>query len=347
MTDERRRLLILFLAAAAVGLIGGSVVAWFVSPVQYTYVEPSELRPEPRVTYLQLVGASFAFEDDWTRAQFRLDALRDPNVARQLADVTDRAIAEGRPAPWLRALSRLSDQRGVRTAAMIIYLATPVAAFTPSFTPTPVKRPTFPPPTLTPTLPPTFAPPDTPTPLPTFTPTPVPLPGYLLIARDRICEPGLPQIRIVVQDEKGNGVPGVEVWVTWDDGADRFVTGLKPDKGQGYGDVDIQPVVTYAVAIAQSALPIATGIKTEQCPSSDPSQTILASWQLTFRPVPPTATPTPLPTLEATATLTPAATLTATALLTSTPGLTGAMTVTATAMSTFAPGATGAATRTP
>jgi hypothetical protein len=310
MTDERRRLLILFLVAAAVGLVGGLAVAWFASPVQYTYVEPSELRLESRVTYLQLVGASFAFEDDWTRARFRLDALRDPNVARQLADVTERAIAEGRPAPWLRALSRISDRLGVRTAAMIIYLATPVPAFTPSFTPTPVRRPTLPPPTLTPTLPPTFAPPDTPTPLPTFTPTPAPLPAYLLIARDRICAPGAPQIRVVVQDEKGDEAPGVEVWVTWDDGADRFVTGLKPEKGQGYGDVDIQPDKTYAVAIAQSALPIAAGIKTEQCPSSDPSQTILASWRLTFGPVPPTITPTPLPTREATATFTPTLTLT-------------------------------------
>ena len=325
MTDERRRLLILFLAAAVVGLIGGLAVAWIVSPVQYTYVEPSDLRPEPRVTFLQLVGASYAFEDDWTRAQFRLDALRDPNVARQLADVTERAIAEGRPAPWLRALSRLSDRLGVRTAAMIIYLATPVPAFTPSFTPTPIKRPTSPP-TLTPTLPPTFAPPDTPTPLPTFTPTPVPLPGYLLIARDRICEPGVPQIRVVVQDEKGDDVPGVEVWVTWDDGADRFVTGLKPEKGKGYGDVDIQLDKTYAVAIAQSALPIATGIKTEQCPSSDPSQTILASWQLTFGPVPPTVTPTPSPTLEATDTLTPTVTLTTTAVLTRTLEVTGTTT---------------------
>lgn len=326
MTDERRRLLILFVAAAAVGLIGGLAVAWFVSPVQYTDVEPSELRPEPRVTYLQLVGASFAFEDDWTRARFRLDALRDPNVARQLADVTERAIAEGRPAPWLRALARLSDRLGVRTAAMIIYLATPVPAFTPSVAPTPTRRPTLPPPTLTATLPPTFAPPDTPTPLPTFTPTPAPLPGYLLIARDRICEPGAPQIRVVIQDEKGDSVPGVEVWVTWDEGADRFVTGLKPEKGEGYGDVDIQPDKTYAVAIAQSALPIATGIKTEQCPSSDPSLTIFASWQLTFRPVPPTVTPTPSPTLEVTGTVTPAATLTTIVALTGTPEATSAAT---------------------
>jgi len=311
MTDERFRALIIFLVAAAVGLVGGLVVAWFVSPVQYTSVEPAELRSEFRPTYLQLVGASFAVENDWTRAQFRLDALRDPNIGRQLAEVTERAIAEGRPAPMLRALARLSDRRGVRTAAMIVYLATPVPTFTPFATPTPVKRPTLPP-TLTPTLAPTFAPPETPTPLPTFTPTPAPLPVYLLIAQDRVCEPGSPQIRVVVEDEEGKGAPGLEVWVTWEDGADRFVTGLKPEQGSGYGDVEIQPDKIYAVAIAQSALPLATGIKTEQCPSSDPTQTILASWQLTFRPIPPTATPT----LAVTPTLTPTATIASTPTLT-------------------------------
>ncbi len=314
MTGERSRTLVVFIVAAAVGLIGGLVLAWFVSPVQYTAVEPSELRAEFRATYLQLVGASFAVENDWTRAEFRLAALGDPNVARQLAEVTERAIAEGRPAPMLRALARLSDRRGVRTAAMIVYLATPVPTFALYQTPTPIKRPTLSP--LTPTPAPTFAPPDTPTPLPTFTPTAPPLPMYLPIAQDRVCEPGTPQIRVVVEDEKGGGIPGVEVWVTWDDGADRFVTGLKPEKGSGYGDMDMQPDKTYAVAVAQSALPIVKGIKTEQCPSSDPAQTILASWQLTFRSVPPTVTPTASPTLETTATLTPTELVTATSTLT-------------------------------
>ena len=303
MTDERRRLLILFLAAAAVGLIGGLAVAWFASPVQYTDVEPSELRPEPRMTYLQLVGASLAFEDDWTRAQFRLDALRMPKaqVARQFADVTEQAIAEGRPAPMLRAMSRLADRLGARTAVMVVYLATPVPTFVPAATPTRIALP----PTTSPSPSPTFARPDTPTPLPTFTPTPLALPTFLLVARERVCEPGPAQIRVVVEDEQGKDVPGIEVWVTWDEGADRFVTGLKPEKGGGYADMNIQPDITYAVAVAQSAVPIVTGLKTEPCPSSDPAQPISASWQLSFRPIPPTATPSPTPGPSPTPTETP------------------------------------------
>jgi len=311
MTVGRSHTFVVFLISAMVGLIGGLIVAWFVSPVEYTSVEPSELRPEFRSTYLQLVAASYAFENDWTRADFRLKALRDdPKViARQVVEVTERSIAEGRPAPILRALSKFSDRLGVRTAAMIVYLATPVPTVVPVATPTPLPSPS-PSPTLPPLPSPTFAPPDTPTPLPTFTPTPTPQPMHLLIAQDRVCEPGPPQIRVVVEDEQGKGMPGVEVWVIWENGADRFVTGLKPDKGNGYGDFDMQLGIAYAIAVGESTLPLVTDLKTEPCPSSDPAQTIYASWQLTFRPVPPT--PTPTPSVTPTSSSTPTATTTVT-----------------------------------
>jgi len=294
MTEGRSRTLVTFLVALAAGLIGGLTVAWFVSPVEYTAVEPSDLKAEFRPTYLQLVAESFAFENDWIRADFRLKVLSDNarQVALQMAEVTERSISEGRPAPMLRALSKLSDKLGERRAAMIVYLATPVPTVSRVVTPTPLLPPT-PAPTLTPA--PTFAMPDTPTPLPTFTPTPLPPPVYLLVARDRVCEPGAPQIRVVLEDEKGIGIPGIEVWVMWENGADRFVTGLKSDRGAGFADFDLQPGVTYSVAVAESALPIVTGLKTEQCPSSDPTVNIFASWQLTFRPVPPTPTPSPTP----------------------------------------------------
>jgi len=305
MTDEHPRTLTIFLIAAAVGLVGGLILAWFVSPVEFTDVGPAELRPDFRAMYLQLVGASFAFENDWPRTQFRLDALHDPDVARQVAEVTKRVIAEGRPGPVLRAMSRLSDRLGVRTAEMVAYLATPVPTLMPSATPT-RSTPT---PVFILTSGPTFVPPATPTPFPTFTPTPVPPPAYLLVAQDRVCEPGPALIRVIVENERGQGTPGVEVWVTWDGGADRFVTGLKPEKGSGYGDMEMQPGTVYAVAIAQSAVPVAAGLRMEQCPSSGSAQATWASWQLVFRPVPPTATPTVVPSPSSTLTATPARTM--------------------------------------
>jgi hypothetical protein len=244
---------------------------------------------------LQLVGASFAVENDWRRAEFRLNALQDPkNVPGELAQVTEQAIAEGRPATLLRAMAKMADRLGARTPVMVVYLATPVPTFIPSPTPT---RPASP--TRASSLPaspvPTFVLPNTPTPLPTFTPTPTPLAVFLLVAQDRVCDTGPAQIRAMVEDEESKGMPGVEVWVTWDSGADRFVTGLKPEKGVGYGDFNLQPDTTYAVSVAQSAVPIVTGLKTEPCQPSDSTQPGSTSWQLTFRPIPPTATPTVTP----------------------------------------------------
>jgi hypothetical protein len=331
MIEGRSRTLVTLVAALALGLFGGLVYAWFVSPVEYTSVEPAELKAEFHPIYVQLVAESFAFENDWTRARARLDLLRDPNVAAQARDVTQRAIAEDHPAPMLRALSRLSDRLGVRTAAMTIYLATPIPTIVPAPTATALPLPPTPSPVPTATPTPTFVRPDTPTPLPTFTPTPTPQPMHLLVAQARACEPPPAQIRVVIEDEKGRGMPGVEVWVTWEDGADRFVTGLEPDQGDGYGDFDMQPDIAYAVSIGESALPIVTGLKTGPCPSANPAQTLVASWMLQFRPVPPTATPTPTAT---SLTPTPAITLTLsttpTVTVTSTLTITSTLTVTST-----------------
>jgi hypothetical protein len=305
MIYEHSRTWVALIVSVIVGFVAGLGFAWFVSPVEYTSVEPSELAPQFRATYLQLVAASFAFENDWTRADFRLQVLRDDpqTTARLVRDVTERAIAEGRPAPMLRALSKLSDKLGVRTAAMIVYLATPVPTMPVAAAPTPFR----PPPTFAPTASPapTLAPIDTPTPRPTPTPTPLPPPLHVLMGRERICEAGSAQIRVVVEDETRRGIAGVEVWVTWESGADRFVTGLKPESGSGYGDFDMQTGRVYAVAVAESALPVVTGLQTAPCPSPDPAQAIFASWQLTFRPVAIQATPTSTVTLTPTATLKP------------------------------------------
>ncbi len=290
-----------FFIALAVGLAAGLIYAWWVDPVEFTDVTPAELRAEYRPTWITLVAASYAVENDWGRASFRLDSLGERDLASTVAAVTRRAIAELQPAPILRALARLSEKLGVRTPEMIVYLATPLPTSTPNLEP-PTPRPT----PVIPTATPTFAPPVTPTPLPTLTPTPTPLPSYVLVKQDRLCQTGLAasQIQVNVEDEQGKGIPGVEVWVNWENGADRFVTGLKPELGAGYGDFDMKPGPVYNVSVGLSALPLASGLKAEVCPSGVPTQTAYAVWTLVFRTIPPT--PTPTATITPTAQLTPA-----------------------------------------
>jgi len=102
---------------------------------------------------------------------------------------------------------------------------------------------------------------------PTLTPTSTPMPDFVVVSRDSVCESSATsQIRVNVQAVDGSGLPGVDVWITWDGGADRFVTGLKPELGTGFGDFDMQPDVSYRVgAGAQSALALVSGLRAAPC----------------------------------------------------------------------------------
>jgi hypothetical protein len=302
--------------AAIIGLGAGLGYAWYIDPVQYTTSTPAQLMPQYRPTLITLIAASYAVENDWGRANFRLNSLGDPNIGKSVAKVTRRAIAELQPAPILRALVRLADRLGERTPEMMVYLATPLPISTPVTIP-PTPLPPTPTPTKTPSPSPTFALPATPTPLPTLTPTPTPLPGYLLVSQDRLCQTGLSAslLQAVVENEKGEGVPGMEIWVSWEGGADRFVTGLKPELGPGYGDLQMRPNIAYNVSVGTSTLPLASGLRAEVCPSDVPTQTAFAVWRLVFRPVPPTPTPTPTSTPTETPTF-PTAQIDATSIIT-------------------------------
>jgi len=89
---------------------------------------------------------------------------------------------------------------------------------------------------------------------------------------------------VVVQDENGEGVPGVEVWLTWSDGADRAVTGLKPDRGPGYADFDVDPEVAYTVSVGQLGMPLVTGLRAEPCPVEEEGESFTGSWRLVLAP---------------------------------------------------------------
>jgi hypothetical protein len=114
------------------------------------------------------------------------------------------------------------------------------------------------------------------------------VPEYALVSSDRVCEAsGTPEIQVTVQDLEGNGLSGVDVWITWDSGADRFVTGLKPEFGAGYGDFDMQPDVSYRVgAGTQSALALVSGLRANPC-ATDTGATGRLSWVVVLRPVTP------------------------------------------------------------
>jgi hypothetical protein len=292
----------------ALGLAIGLYYAWEMNPVQYYNTEPVDLRPEHQENWIVLVAAAYRQDGDLDRALSRLAALKDPQIGRTVAALTERYIQAGKSAIRIRALATLADALGSRSEPMLIYLATPEPTlfFTPTYLPpTPTGPPTD---TPTPSATPTDTPPptDTPTPTPTSTPTPRPSstprpaptqpPPYTLADRERVCRADQrPRIEVVVQTEEGVGLPGYEIWVTWSGGADRFVTGLKPERGLGYADFEMAPDQVYAVAVGDPSFKVATGLTIQPCQPGEGTD-IVSSWRLIVVPSIEALTPTPTPT---------------------------------------------------
>lgn len=253
-----------------VGLGAGLGYAWLIDPVTFTESSPALVQSVYRQTWLIMAAEAYAQDGDWDRTRARLDALHDPDLAQTVNDLFDQMAAQGSKST-ARALALVADQLGTRSAAMSIYLITPAITPTPesivpaTFTPTPAT-------VITPT--PTRS-------VPTATSTIIALsPAYQLVSQAAECTllSAPPQIRVIVQDEFGVGLPGKDVWITWENGADRFVTGLKPEIDAGYGDFDMIRDRAYNVSIDQPTAIVAAGLRAEPCPGNG-----LTSWRLIFK----------------------------------------------------------------
>ena len=123
------------------------------------------------------------------------------------------------------------------------------------------------------------------------------------------------------------GLPMHEVWLIWDDGADRAITGLRPEKGEGYADFDVEPGRSYNLYVdTPSGQPILT-VQVEPCPPDEGTGWVSRSLVLWEE-----LEAMPTQTLEPTGTLTQ--TLVATGTLSVTQTVTATQTVTPTLTAT-------------
>jgi hypothetical protein len=263
------------LLGIVVGLGLGLAYAWLIDPVELLTADPYLVEAPYREAWIVMAAEAYLVSGDWDRTQARLAGLNDPNLKETVGALFDR-FNIGEPNPEARALAYLADRLDARTAGMLIYLATPAVSPTPRPSPSPVARvsPTI---NLTPTS--SFS---------TPTPTSPPPPEFALVSSQSQClSSGTPQIRVTAQDADGNGLSGVDVWITWDGGADRFVTGLKPEFGSGFGDFDMQPDVSYRVgAGTQSALALVGNLRADAC-TTEAGEAGRLSWDVVLRPASP------------------------------------------------------------
>ena len=123
---------------------------------------------------------------------------------------------------------------------------------------------------------------------PTVAASPTPAPIFILAEQTAICaEPGLPgSIQVWVRDAEGNGLPSMEIVVSWNSGEDRFFTGLRPKLGKGYADYQMAPETRYDVTLASFRADTAEGLSSDLSSGVCPTDTLALNWRLAFQQVP-------------------------------------------------------------
>jgi hypothetical protein len=302
------------LTGIIIGIGVGLLVSWVFWPTRYRDNAPASLSEEYEEAYRALIAAAYMASGDAERARSRLVTLEDADIANALIAQAQRSLAAGHSEAEWRALSllglALSAGDGatpvVTFPSTVTPLIPPTSLPTPSptltgvpspvvaWTPTPVDtaNPTSPvlptsiftqsgtptPPTSTPTPPPpTF------TIAPTFTPSPTVTPGqpFRVLEKQIVCNPDYndPLIQVQVHNASGDPIAGVEGFVFWDGGNDRFITGLKPEMGLGYADFVMKQGLVYTVQLVNGE-PVRE-LAVNQCTNASGDQ-YFGGWLLVF-----------------------------------------------------------------
>lgn len=260
------------------GLAGGLIYTWFVSPLTYIDTYPPMLALRHRQDWARMTVWAYAIEGNWERTQVRLLNLPQPVVASVAEQVLDRAVVQGHPIEVLQSIAQLAADYGATGPGVAVYLepagtlsfdAMLVASATPVATPSPTRTPLH----ATPTMAATAVQPRS----PTRTPTPLPMldPPFRIVSQTLTCDLA-PSIAISLEVsrtivvrgrevQEQVGLPMREVWLIWESGADRAITGFRPDKGLGYADFDVEPGRTYNVYIDSPTGPPVLTVQVEPC----------------------------------------------------------------------------------
>ena len=319
MNDEERGPWYL-LTGLIIGAVLGLLYAWIVQPVQYVDTSPASLRQDFKDQYRALIAASYVANGDLVRAEARLELLGDEDIYRAISEQAQRTLAEDGSTSQARALGLLAIALGqdganqpvpthpvqTRPTNTIVPLtstptstlpATPTASFTleatsaPSSTPEATGETPSPLPTETPVTTQDEqdgTPTETPIPRPTTTLTPTRSPTvtpggpFILMKREKLCEQKLsqPLVEVEAKNILSQPIPGVLVIVTWEQGEDRFFTGLKPEKGLGYADYSLTPGVVYSIRLGETGQAV-TDISAAECHSGT-GETFWGAWLLGF-----------------------------------------------------------------
>lgn len=262
------------ITGVVLGLALGLLYAWVLQPVEHIDTYPSSMQDEYKNVYRALVASAYVADGDLGRAKARLALLSDDDPVRVLSLQAQKALSQDDNDRQARALGILAAALGSGSASTQIAALSPASGG--SATPKPGSASTA-------TAGATHSPTPTLIPAVTRTPTATQSSGFKMREFVLVCEPELaasPLIQVYLFDAANQPVPGVEIIVSWQEGEDRFFSGLKPEFGLGYADFKMQPGIEYTVRLAGGgdAVP---GLTAVDCQGEDGS-IWLGTWRVNY-----------------------------------------------------------------
>ncbi|MBN1135285.1 MAG: hypothetical protein JXM73_01795 [Anaerolineae bacterium] len=252
----------MFALTLAAGLAAGLVYAWGLAPVAYYNAAPDSLGPEQKQVYLALIGDLYATEGDLQRAKLRLSDLGIEPDGSTLTSSIEQYLDSGGRTEEVHNLAKLARDLGATGGVLLVFGSTPKTSTPVAVEPSPT------PPTLIVTATPGLT--------------------FRLVERTATCAPArqIGKIVVRVRDAKGNGMPGVKVAASWATGQDRFYTGLRPELGPGYADLQMARGVEYEVSVADAKSDVARGLSAELAAGVCPPGSVSLDWQVVFQQAP-------------------------------------------------------------
>ena len=252
-----------------IGLGGGLVYAWAISPVVEYATRPWQLRTDDRARYMVGVALAFSADGDLERTVQRLLEMQPEGAPRDIfTDLAETAC-------YLARTGYVDSASGVRAirSMMTLYQLQGRSGCSDTLIPASDLEPTaivqidLPTPTLQPPATKTPTPVQTvlasPTALAVVVPT-QPLQRDFVLADIRtFCDVTLSGIiEVFVQDFGSVGIAGQPVRVRWTGGQDTFFTGLKPERGAAYADFQMEAGREYIIEMpgrSDPSNPLAAG----------------------------------------------------------------------------------------
>lgn len=195
--------------SAIVGVALGLAIAWLAPPLQFWNADPASLRQSVKDDYVRLISASYELSGNLPLAKQRLDQLTLSDPARTFNEL----VAQEKQTLGNSAIQDSLIHLGQALGYRLPYTAQ---------RPAPGTRTAIEPMGAS-----------------TQTGTTLTLKEHTrLTCTD---EPDAAYLRVIVRDATGRELPNMAVAIRWANGEEVIYTGLKPERGLGYADLQVEP----------------------------------------------------------------------------------------------------------